>query len=299
VLQAETGVTVNLAPITINALNPANSGFSAIPTHVSFGNDVSGSTITLTNGESWAALGYVPGGGIFVGSPDNLDANGSTFDPTAAHPYYTIAAISGATLTLNEHLATAETGATVNLSPVKISGLNGASSTLTGVSTRSKVLTSIASTDPAHGGDDTISGQWVAGTSVPTSVTFGNSGGAGTITLTSGTWQAAGYTVGAGIYVQGNGTNGNGTSFTGDNYYTIAAINGSVLTLKGQILTAASGVANLSPVQPTPAGAGNNIIIGGSGSDTIDIGGASNTVVGDMARRCTTGRRVSLLPSPH
>ena len=32
---------------------------------------------------------------------------------------------------------------------------------------------------------------------------------------------------------------------------------------------------------PTPAGAGNNIVIGGIGDDTIDIGGTKNTVLGD------------------
>ncbi len=32
---------------------------------------------------------------------------------------------------------------------------------------------------------------------------------------------------------------------------------------------------------PTPAGAGNNIVIGGIGDDTIDIGGTNNTVLGD------------------
>jgi Ca2+-binding RTX toxin-like protein len=161
---------------------------------------------------------------------------------------------------------------------------------LTGVTTQVKRLTSIESTDSAHGGDDTISGVWAAGAAVATDVTFGNSGNAGTITLASGTWQAAGYGVGNGIYVAGNGPNGNGATFNGDNYYTIAAINGATLTLKaGESLSAATGVVNLSLVKPTPAGAGNNIVIGGAGADTIDIGGVNNTVIGDEGRATYDG----------
>ena len=71
--------------------------------------------------------------------------------------------------------------------------------------TQTNVLTSIELIDPLHGGDDVISGQWVTG--LPTGVTFGNSSGAGTITLTGGaSWASLGYAVGGGIYIQGTGT---------------------------------------------------------------------------------------------
>ena len=296
ILTAEANATVSLSPVAIDPVHSANSSLGGIPTLVSFSNINVGQaseagTITQINDESWAALGYAVGEGIFVGSPTNSNTNGATFNPTGVNPYYTIAAISGATLTLKagEVLAT-ENLATVNLSPVAISGMNGSTSTSTGVSTQVKSLTSIESTDPAHGGDDTISGAWAAGAAVATNVTFGNSGNAGTITLASGTWQAAGYGVGNGIYVAGNGANGNGATFNGDNYYTIAAINGATLTLKaGESLTAAAGVVDLSLVKATPAGAGNNIVIGGVGADTIDIGGASNTVLGDDGRATYDG----------
>ncbi len=116
------------------------------------------------------------------------------------------------------------------------------------------MLTSIESIDPAHGGDDVISGQWVTG--LPTAVTFGDSNGAGTITLASGTWASLGYAVGDGIYIQGTGTNGNGATFTGNNFYTIAAISngGATLTLQaGETLTASqtSTTVNLAPVTIT------------------------------------------------
>ena len=288
-LTAESNATVSLSPVAIDTVNRANSSLGGIPTLVSFGNinigqPTEAGTITQIDGESWAALGYAVGEGIFVGSVTNSNTNGTTFNPTGVNPYYTIAAISGATLTLQAgQVLTDENLATVNLSPVAISGVNGSTSTLTGVSTQVKRLTSIESTDPSHGGDDTISGAWVAGNAIAAVATFGNTAGAGTITLASGTWQAAGYAVGDGIYIAGTGANGNGTTFNGDNYYTIAAINGATVTLKsGQTLNAGTGVAvTLSLVTPTPAGAGNNIVIGGVGADTIDIGGANNTVIGD------------------
>ena len=99
--------------------------------------------------------------------------------------------------------------------------------------------------------------------------------------------------------MQGTGTNGNGATFTGNNYYTIAGISGSTLTLKtGQTLTAQTGASvSLSLVTPTPAGTGNNIIIGGVGADTIDVGGANNTVIGDDGQAkydATTGKLTSI-----
>ena len=231
-------MTVNLSPVTIDPQNSANGTLGAIPTLVSFGNVNVGQpgeagTITQVDGESWAALGYAVGEGIYVGSSTNSNTNGASFNPAGLNAYYTIAAIAGATLTLQSgQTLTAEISATLNLSPVTISGLNGSTSTLTGVSSQTKTLTSIESTDPAHGGDDVISGPWIAGSVTPTAVTFANSGNTNTITLASGTWATAGYKAGEGIYVQGTGQNGNGATFNGSNYYTIASITGATLTLK-------------------------------------------------------------------
>ena len=144
-LTAETAVTVNLSPVTIDTQNSANSSLSAVPSLVSFGNSSGAGTITMIDGESWAALGYAVGEGIFVGSSINVDANGATFNPTSSNPYYTIAAINGATLTLLAgQTLTPEISATVNFSPVAINIVNGTNkSTLTGVSTQPVALTSI------------------------------------------------------------------------------------------------------------------------------------------------------------
>ena len=289
-LTAEANATVSLSPVAISGTNGSTSTLGGVPTLVSF----STNTITQIDGESWAALGYAVGEGIFVGSPTNSNTNGTVFNPTQVNPkpYYTITAINGAVLTVQEVL-TVENLATVNLSPVTISGTNGSTSTLTGVSTQVKSLTSIMSIDPAHGGNDIISGAWAESTPVATQVTFGNNSGntAGTITLATGTWQASGYAVGDGIYVQGTGVNGNGATFTGSNYYTIAAINGATVTLKiGQTLTATGVLTeNLALFGPTPAGAGNNIVIGGVGADTIDVGGTNNTVMGDDGQATYNG----------
>ena len=73
-------------------------------------------------------------------------------------------------------------------------------------------------------------------------VAFSNTGTspnkAGTITLTNGSsWSSLGFTVGSEIFVGSStdDTNANGASFdasSGNPYYTIAAINGNVLTLQ-------------------------------------------------------------------
>ena len=59
-------------------------------------------------------------------------------------------------------------------------------------------------------------------------VNAGTANAAGTITLADGgSWAALGYAVGQGIYIDAAATanpNGNGTTFNGNNYYTIAAI---------------------------------------------------------------------------
>ena len=145
------------------------------------------------------------------------------------------------------------------------------------------VLTSIESTDAAHGGDDTISGQWVSG--IPTNVSFGDVNGLGTITLTGGgSWAALGYAINEGVYVQGTGVNGKGDTFTGGNYYTITSVVGAVLTLNVGVTAAASATVNLSPVTintqtpaqsslgtiPTAVTFGNS---GGAGTISLTNGG--------------------------
>ena len=120
---------------------------------------------------------------------------------------------------------------------------------------------------------------------MPTNVTFGNAGGAGTITLSGGgSWAALGYTVGQGIFV-GSSTdaNANGASFNGHNFYTIAAITGGVITLQtGQTLTAAetnvtvnlaavvintTGASTLQPVAPLQVSFGNSANAGNHHAD--------------------------------
>ena len=218
-------------------------------------------TITLTDPNlSWADLGYAIGGGIYI-QGTGTNGNGTTF---SGSNYYTVASINGETITLaaSETLVAAA-NVTATIAPITVSAPN------TG----------------------TLS-------SVPTTVNFNNNGNQGTITLASGSWAALGYTVGQGVYIQGNAINANGATFTGSNYYTIAAISGATLTLQaGPTFSPETNVTlNLSPVainrnnanqstlvgvtSPTPAGAGNNIIIGGVGTNTIDIGGSYNDIIG-------------------
>jgi hypothetical protein len=155
------------------------------------------------------------GEGIFFGSSSDPNANGTTFSATAQNAYYTIQAISGGVLTLTTAL-TVNNEATVSVSPVAINSQQPTQSALQGVAT-------------------------------PSTVTFSN---ASTITLAGGgSWTTLGYQVGQGIFV-GSSTdpNANGATFNGQNYYTIAAINGDVITLNG-MLTAESGASvNLAPV---------------------------------------------------
>src|SRR6201999_278437 len=91
---AETGATVNLSAVAINTQTPANSILQPTVT-VAFGNANNAGTITLTDGGSWAALGFSVGQGIFVSSPTNANANGTTFNAGAANPYYTTPTITG------------------------------------------------------------------------------------------------------------------------------------------------------------------------------------------------------------
>lgn len=92
---------------------------------------------------------------------------------------------------------------------------------------------------------------------VSTNVTFGNTGSgsteAGTITLQGGpSWASLGYEVGDGIFIDApTGTdNGNGTSFTSTNYYTIAAISGDEITLATgeKLTTTGAATVGLAPV---------------------------------------------------
>src|SRR5262249_13966335 len=107
--------------------------------------------------------------------------------------------------------------------------------------------------------------------------------------------------------------NGNGATFNGLNYYTIAAISGSVLTLQaGTALTPEIVKVKVSPVTiaggarvgplaglctPEPARPRHHHVIGGVGADTIDIGGSNNTVIGDDGKATydpTTGLLTSI-----
>src|SRR6185312_6743136 len=162
---SESSQQVLVAPVVVGSDQSTLSG-ATVPAAVIFSDPGNVPTITLANGGSWASLGYVQGGGIFIGSMTNANANGTTFDPTNAtstvHPWYTIASIAGSVMTL----------------------------TLTG----SQTFTSNVEVNLAKVTIDPVNGN-TAGTAVATQVTYGNVGGAGTITLGSGTWAALGYTV--------------------------------------------------------------------------------------------------------
>ena len=121
-------MTVDLAPVTVGQ-SGATAG-TAFSHDVIYGNVGGAGTITLANGGDWTALGYSVGGGIFIGSTTDPNANSATFDPNATNPYYTIASISAdhTIITLAPGV-TLNTSVTVNLSPVTITP--GATGTIT------------------------------------------------------------------------------------------------------------------------------------------------------------------------
>ena len=138
----------------------------------------------------------------------------------------------------------------------------------------------------------------------PTGVIFGSSGSTSTLTLANGgSWASLGYTVGQGIYVGSSGLNGNGSSFTGGNYYTIASINGDVITLQSGENLQSETTANLAPVTIngvnstlTPVITSANVNFGNNadGMGTITL-----TVERDCRGReleCVYGRRRHLCP---
>ena len=158
---SESSQQVLVAPVVVGSDQSVLSG-AAVPTQVIFSDVGNVATITLPNG-NWASLGYAAGGGIFIGSMTNANANGTAFDPKASNPWYTIASISqdGKTMTLaltgNQ---TFTSNVEVNLAKVTIDPVNGNS----------------------------------AGAAVATKVTYGNANGVATITLASGDWTSLGYT---------------------------------------------------------------------------------------------------------
>ncbi len=309
---AETNVVVDVAPVTV--------------TEVNYNNYNNSGTITLTNGGNWT--GYSIGEGIYLGSAsgDN-NANGTNFNASSSNPYYTITAINGQTLTVTtQGPFTAETGATVDVAPVNIDiNLNTisyvlinqnkdvavtASGTLTATaggfiyigSQNDLEINSVIAGTVNNPADVRIKTQgnltsdagaaYTIGTVVSTKVNFGNSGNAGTITLAlGGSW--SGYAVGDDIFVDSStDANGNGTSLNLDSatpFYTIAAINGSTITLEaGQTLHAESGVTvGIAKITPNAVDVqGQKITLeGGQGSIgtaaapfTVNVLGASGSL---------------------
>ena len=175
---------------------------TGLPAAVTFGNSNGAGTITLTGSQHLeASLGYAVGEGIYI-QGTGTNGNGATF---TGNNFYTIAAIAGATLTLEGgETLTVAANVAATLAPITLT------SSTTGFLSP-----------------------------VPTEVSFNYQSGVATISLANGgSWEALGYTVGQGIYVQGTGANGDGSTFTGSNYYTIAAISGATLTLQaGDVLT--------------------------------------------------------------
>ncbi len=220
VIEAAAGITIHAS-----YLQPT-LGSAPAATQVSFGNVANTGTITLTNGGSWAALGYSVGGGIYVQSATDPNGNGATFNAASSNPYYTIAAINGATITLKSgQVLTTESNVILDLAPI--------------------VPATFLNTDPGT----------LGAAPAPTEVSFGNIGNDSTISLTNGgSWAALGYSVGGVIYIQSaTDPNGNAATFNTANpnaFYTIAAINGATITLKsGQVLTNESNVTlDLAPV---------------------------------------------------
>ena len=217
-LAAEASALVNLAPVKIVANNLSTLDVTAGDNVVNFAEAGGFGTIALANGASWT--GYTVGQGIFIGSAQhdpNTNGNGLTFSNSAPNPYYVISAINGDTISFIGNV-TSETGVTVTVLPVAVSVTN--QSTLS---------------NPSVGA---------------VSVAFGNNGGNGTITLSSGSW--SGYVAGQGVFI-GSATDGNANGVTFDAtatkpYYVIVSVSGSVLTVKGNLTAEASANVDVAPV---------------------------------------------------
>ncbi len=128
-VQTETSQTILLAPVVTNlgATDESKIGTIANQT-VNFGNVANNGVITLTGGGSWTSLGYAVGEGIYIQSASDPNGNGATFNLTNAKPYYTIAAIDGATITLQwGEVLTPEQNVTIGAAPVDINLVSGAS----------------------------------------------------------------------------------------------------------------------------------------------------------------------------
>ena len=119
-------------------------------------------------------------------------------------------------------------------------------------------------------------------------VNFGNSGGSGTITLTGGSWSDA-YQVGQGVFIgSASDPNSNGATFSATNanpYYTITAIHGATLTVKGALTPENGADVEVAPVTiPVSTGAENKITINAennaatSGSAALSAQSAQSTI---------------------
>lgn len=124
----ENNQTVLVAPVVTNLQSTdVSTAGPIVQRTVAFGNSGNGGTITLSTG-TWA--GYSVGGGIYIQSATDQNANGSgPFTAGASNAYYTIAGISAdqKTLTLKwGQILNAESAATVGVAPVAINIQNGA-----------------------------------------------------------------------------------------------------------------------------------------------------------------------------
>ncbi len=220
----------NFDGATNSQVTASTSSAETLAADIIYGNVNGLGTLTLAVGGSWASLGYAPGEGIYINSSTDPNSNGATFGANAANPYYTIGTIVGNVMTLTTSL-TVDESATVNIAPVTINSQTPNQST---------AGTTTQTTATFQSGSQATQVSFL-GTATE-SVAFGNTGTspnkAGTITLTNGSsWSSLGFTVGSGIFVGSStdDTNANGASFdasSGNPYYTIAAINGNVLTLQ-------------------------------------------------------------------
>ena len=97
----EQNQTILIAPVVTNLQNTDESTAGALTAStVNFGDNGNSGTITLTSG-TWGS-NYVVGGGIYVQSPTDVNANGSgAFSPTANNAYYTISGVSADDKTSN------------------------------------------------------------------------------------------------------------------------------------------------------------------------------------------------------
>ena len=235
-------------------------------------------TITLANGGDWTALGYSINGGVYIGAASAFTGSN----------YYTISAVSGATLTLSAAEALAGTDVTVDVAPVSINGQSGTLKPVPtfGGSGNNVVIGGIGADDILLGGaNNTIIGDDGKATFDPSgpilTITTQDPfiGGNDHIWVTGGNNEIFGGTGSDTIAVTGNSAGNVILGDDGDATFTLEPVSNTANT---SVLTFIETTNQQDGGEDTiTTGDGNNVIFGGSWADTITVGNGNSLIFGD------------------